>query len=212
MSQQINLFNQGFKKQSNNFSFVTMLQALGVIVAGSLLFYGYALYQGQQLTKLLDESVQRVKSEEGKLAQLNAAFSPEQSGKALQEEVQGLEKRLAEQDALIETLKSGAVGNTTGYSEYMRAFSRQVVPGLWLTAFQLTGGATQVSLSGAVLNPESLPVYIQRLGQESVMQGKTFANLQMQQTKAGAVAAGSVAAPRYVEFKLYSTTDGEAKK
>lgn len=214
MSQQINLFNPAFKKQDKSFSALTMLRAFGVIILGSLLVYGYADYQGRQLTLQLDESVRRFKSEQERLTRLTAEFSPQQSGQALQDDVQQLEKKLGEQTGLIETLKSGsgAVGNTSGYSEYMRAFSRQAVQGLWLTSFQVSGGEAQISLSGAVLNPESLPAYIQRLGQESVMRGKTFTTLQMQQPKAeGSAAAGSAAAPRYVEFRLHSTPDGEAR-
>ncbi len=122
-----------------------------------------------------------------------------------------MEKQVAEQNEIIETLKSGAVGNTTGYSEYMRAFSRQVVQGLWLTGFKVTGDAAQISLSGGVVNPELLPAYIQRLGRESIMKGKTFSTLKMQQPKAdeGAmpVRRPLLAARRYVEFTLYSSPD-----
>ena len=49
MSQQINLFNPVFLKQKKYFSVMTMLQALGLIVLGSIVFYGYAWYQVQQL-------------------------------------------------------------------------------------------------------------------------------------------------------------------
>jgi hypothetical protein len=69
----------------------------------------------------------------------------------LQAEVRQLEKDLAEQTRMVDTLKSGSVGNTTGYSQYMRAFSRQVVQGLWLTSFKVTGDGA-VSLNGAAVN------------------------------------------------------------
>ena len=42
MSQQINLFNPIFLKQKKYFSVVTMLQALLLIVLGSMLFFAYA--------------------------------------------------------------------------------------------------------------------------------------------------------------------------
>ncbi len=105
-------------------------------------------------------------------------------------------------------LKSGAIGNTEGYSEYMRAFARQSVNGLWLTAFDITGDGAQMSLSGAVLNPQLVPVYIQRLGKEKIMRGKTFATLQMQQPKQEA----DRPVARYVEFNLRSTPASEEAK
>jgi Fimbrial assembly protein (PilN) len=216
MSQQINLFNPIFMKQRKYFSLLAMLQALGMIIAGSLIFYGYAVYQVDQLKLQSEENTKRYNAEQLRLARSLNEFSPQQANQLLQDEVQRLEKQTAEQNELIETLKSGAVGNTTGYSEYMRAFARQVVQGLWLTGFKVTGDAAQISLSGGVVNPELLPAYIQRLGKERVMQGKTFSTLKMQQSKAEesgvAGQTPAVATRRYVEFTLYSGPDSEAKK
>jgi len=209
MSQQINLFNPIFMKQRKYFSLLAMLQALGLIVAGALLFYGYAIDQVGELRKQSEESTKRHNAEEVRLARFTAEFSPQQANQALQEEVRRTEKQVADQAELVEIIKSGAVGNTTGYSEYMRAFARQVVQGLWLTGFRVTGDAMQISLSGKVLSPELLPAYIQRLGKESIMQGKTFSTLQMQQPKVDAN-QGDIA--RYVEFELRSGPDSEAKK
>jgi hypothetical protein len=213
MSQQINLFNPIFMKQRKYFSLRTMLEALGLIILGALFFYSYAGYQVKQLEKQAVESAKRYEAEQARLGRFSADFSPQQAGKQLEDEVQRLEKETAEQADMIEKLKSGAVRNTTGYSEYMRAFARQAVPGLWLTGFELVGDATQISLKGRVVSPELLPVYIQRLSRERIMQGKTFATLQMQQPKAeGGAEAASRGAPRYVEFTLQSTPESEAKK
>ena len=216
MSQQINLFNPIFMKQRKYFSLLTMLQALGLVIAGSLIFYGYAIYQVGQLKLQAEENAKRYTAEQVRLAGFMAEFSPQHSMQLLQNEVQRLEKQTAEQNQIIETLKSGAVGNTTGYSEYMRAFSRQVMQGLWLTGFKVTGDAAQISLSGGVVNPELLPEYIQRLGRESIMKGKTFSTLKMQQPKVdqatGTDKAPASPARRYVEFTLYSSPNKEADK
>lgn len=216
MSQQINLFNPVFMKRRKYFSLLAMLQALGLIVSGSLICYAYAAYQIRQLNIQSEESAKRYNAEQARLVRYAAELSPQQANRLLQDEVQRLEKQVAEHGEVIETLKSGVVGNTTGYSEYMRAFSRQVVPGLWLTGFKMSGDAAQISLSGGVVNPELLPVFIQRMGNENIMHGKTFSTLQMQQPKAVAGADSNKdnrgAAARYVEFTLYSGAGSEAKK
>ena len=216
MSQQINLFNPIFMKQRKYFSLLTMLQALGMIVAGSLIFYGYAIYQVGQLRRQADENNNRYIAEQARLTVFMAELSPKRAMQTLQNEVQNMDKQVAEQNRIIETLKSGAIGNTTGYSEYMRAFSRQVVHGLWLTGFKVTGDAAQISLSGGVLNPQLLPVYIQHLGRESIMKGKTFSTLQMKQTDAdkdgGKNRKSTNPARRYIEFTLYSSPAKEADK
>jgi len=212
MSQQINLFNPIFLKQRKYLSLLTMVQALGLIVLGSLFFYGYALYQVSELKQQAEESTRRYNAEQARLARHSARFSPQQAMQALQNEVQDLEKAVAEQTLLVDTLKSGSIGNTTGYSQYMRAFSRQVVQGLWLTGFRVTGDATQISLSGGVLEPELLPIYIQRLSREQAMQGKSFSTLQMQQPKVQQGSAGASAPARYVEFTMQSIPDDESVK
>lgn len=209
MSQQINLFNPIFLKQKKYFSVTTMLQALGLIVLGSALFFAYALYQVAQLSRQADEMGKRYAAEQTRLTNFTNEFSPQQSGKQLEDELKQLEAQAAAQETMLNLLKSGALGNTEGYSEYMRAFARQTINGLWLTAFDIVGDGAQMSLSGAVVSPQLVPAYIQRLGREKVMHGKTFSTLQMQQPKKD----GDRLIPRYIEFNLRSVTvDEEAKK
>jgi len=210
MSQQVNLLNPLLKKQRDFLSLRTMLQALGFIVIGSLLFYGYAFYVADQLTKQYKEDVQRYDAEQANLERFANEFSPQRSKEILQAEVSRLEKELDTQNELGDALKSSAGGSTTGFSEYMRAFSRQVVQGLWLTGFNIPGDGLEISLSGRVLNPALLPTYIQRLGKEQIMQGKAFSTLEI---KAGTgEGVGSVSQPRYVEFNLHSRSGSEVKK
>ena len=209
MSQQINLFNPIFMKQKKYFSALTMLQALGLIIVGSALFYAYAVYQVNQLTQQVDETNKRYVAEQNRLTRYMAEYSPQKSIQQLEQEVRKLGTLATEQQGLIATLKSGAIGNTSGYSEYLRAFARQVVPGLWLSGFNIEGDGTQISLQGGVLKPSLVPAYIQRLNREKVMQGKSFAALQMRQPT---TASGKQATGRYVEFTLQSVeTDGKAK-
>lgn len=209
MSQQINLFNPVFLKQKKYFSVVTMLQALGLILVGSALFYGYAWYQVRQLEVQTQEMTRRYEAEQKRLVNYANEFSPQRAAQQLQEELQALETQAAEQGRLLDTLKSGAIGNTRGYSEYLRAFAHQSLNGLWLTGFEINGDGAQMVLHGAAISPQLVPGYIQRLNREEVMRGKSFAALQMSRPKA----ADDGGAPRgYVEFSLRSTPEPEAKK
>jgi len=201
MSQQINLLNPRLTRQRDYFSFPNMLQGLGLVVFGSLLFYSYAFYQSSQLTKQFEENTKRYNSEQARLTQFTRDFSPKQSKEELQAEVSMLEKELAEKKELVEVLRSSAGGSTAGFSEYMRAFARQIVQGVWLTGFTLSGEGV-IRLSGGAVNPELLPIYIQRLGKEQIMHDKTFSALKIE-----------AAVPlRYVTFDLSSKPDGDVKK
>ncbi len=56
MAQQINLYNPIFLQKKKHFSTVTMLQALGLLLAGILAFYGYAVHESRALTRVADDS------------------------------------------------------------------------------------------------------------------------------------------------------------
>lgn len=200
MSQQINLFNPVFMKQKKYFSVVAMAQALGLIVLGSVAFYGYGLYEVRQLSRQADEMSARYAAEQKRFINYSNEFALQRTGQMVEEELTQLEAKAKAQEVVLNSLKSGAFGNTSGYSEFMRGFARQSVSGLWLTGFDIVGDGTQMSLSGGVTDPQQVPAYIQRLGREKVMQGKTFATLQMQQPKKD----GDRTVPRYVEFNLRS--------
>jgi len=208
MSQQINLFNPVFLKQKKHFSALTMLQALLLIVIGSMLFYGYAMYQVKLLAKQTAEMNTRYESEQKRLVNYINEFSPQRAQQLLSDELQTVEAQASQQEALLATLRSGAIGNTQGYSEYLRAFARQTIKGLWLTAFNINGDGAQMSLHGAAVNPRLLPEYIQRMNREPVMRGKSFAALQMKLPEA----VNNQPVAGYVEFSLRSVAAEEVGK
>jgi len=202
MSQQINLFNPVFLAQRKYFSTLAMLQALALVALGAGLFYAYAAYQVQQVERQFADAARRFAVDQQTLASYQAGLTPQQSQQLLLDEVSRVEQQLTAQNELIATLKNGVIGNTTGYSEYMLAFARQSIQGLWLTGFNITGDATQMTMHGAALQPELLPAYVRRLNLEKIMRGKSFASLQMQQAEG--------VSPRFVKFTLQSEVRNEA--
>jgi hypothetical protein len=208
VNQQINLFNPQLLRQKQYFSMLTMLQALALLMLGSAMLYAYAVYQVQLLTEQSAESSKRYEAAQARLARYSADFSPQQAKQLLEDELKKAEAEAMAQRELIDTLKSGAIGNTSGYSEYMRAFARQTINGLWLTGFDITGDAVQMGMRGGALNPELVPGYIKRLSQEKIMRGKEFAALQMQQHK---YEEGKPAGRPYLEFTLQSAETGAKK-
>jgi hypothetical protein len=200
VSQQINLFNPVFLNQRKLFSVVTMLQGLGLILAGAALFYAYALYQLNAANKQSEATSKRIDAEQVKLSNFLAGYSSEEANKSLENELKQATARAEVLQKQIEILKAG--GNTAGYSEYMRAFARRSIHGLWLTEFYITGDPAQITIKGNVLSPELLPEYIRALGTEPVMHNISFSSLQMQRGDNG---------QRYVRFTLTSGANGAAK-
>ena len=206
MSQQINLINSNFLLERKYFSMRAMLQALALLILGLVLFYAYVSHQIQMLEEHGVESARRLTVTQEKVASYAAGFSSQQTHPMLLDELARNEANLAAQQSLIEVLKNSLDGNATGYSEYMRAFSRQAVEGLWLTGFHISGNDKEIAIQGAVLKPELLPAYVRRLSREKIMRGKSFAALQMQQAT-----KQDPHMTNYVEFLMQSTLHSERK-
>lgn len=208
MSQQINLFNPAFEKQKHHFSARSMLCSLGVIV---LVAMGLNWY-GQQRIGALEQQVALSKAalevREARRTQVAAQFAPRVKDPLI---AQALVQAEAERQALHEAegfLASGEIGTTQGYAEYFRAFARSRVDGLWLTGVNVVGAGKQISLQGKVAQPALVPKYIAALGKERILNGKSFAALEIGQQPATAPSApvAAVAAPApFLEFNLQST-------
>ena len=210
MSQQINLFNPIFLKQKKYFSAAAMLQALGLILVGAILLVVYASIQSDQLGKEASATSNQLASTLAQLAKINTEFKPRQKSKALEDDIQKAEVEVAALQHVFGILDKGDFGNTKGYSEYLRAFARQSVDGLWLTGFNILGAGNEIGLQGRVLQAELVPAYISRLGREPVMRGKSFSSLEMQVARAeetGKDGAGTKPGKQaaYIDFTLQSS-------
>lgn len=220
MSQQINLFNPALLRQKQRLSAMTMAQGLAVILVGAVAFAGYARVQTQELAAQAAAVTAQLDGAKAQLAKVMAEHVPRQKSQELEAHVQRLETEIDEQRKAFDVVRRGGVGDTQGYSGYLRAFSRQIVEGLWLTGFTIDSVAKRMELQGRALQPELVPAYIHRLGQEPVMQGKSFAQLVMSRPEADAQKNGQgrtqdspqgSAAPdrrqpaKYLEFVLKSS-------
>jgi Tfp pilus assembly protein PilN len=211
VSQQINLFNPIFLKQEKLFSAVTMAQALGLILLGSAVLIAYSYYQSSSLSIQADANTTQLALAQTQLAKINADFGPRQKSKLIEGDIQKTETEMKSLQQVFDILQKGEFGNTKGYAEYLRAFSRQILGGVWLTGFSIYGAGNEIGLQGRALQPELVPAYISRLKREPVMQGKSFATLEMRLPLVDQAGKGDPAAAKqrvpasYIEFNLRSS-------
>lgn len=210
MSQQINLFNPIFLKQKKYFSATAMAQALGLILIGSVLALAYAYYQTSNLSREAIAVAAQLNASQARLVTVNAEYGLRPKSKSLEDEIQKTEAETKALQQVFDILQKGEFGNTKGYADYFRAFSRQIVDGLWITGFNILGAGNEIGLQGRALQAEAVPVYINRLKREPVMLGKSFATLEMQvplveQPKSGPSNDTQLAPAAYIEFNLQSS-------
>jgi hypothetical protein len=214
MAQQINLFNPVFLKQKKYFSAVTMLQSLGLVVAGVLVFYGYTLYATRMQSRVAAESAQQLAVQ----SQQVAGLGNRGKSRLVQDELARATTRLKQREETLGLLRTGGLGNSTGFARYLTALAHEGVSGVWLTGFSISGDETELQLSGRVLQADLVPLYLRALNREEVMRGRRISELRLTAREerdtvtaapganpqsTGEASAKAPAAPnRYVEFSL----------
>lgn len=205
MSQQINLFNPQFLAKKKYFSSVTMVQALGLLVLGMVAFYGFALWQDRTLARQTGESARAYEQQKQQFTKVTAELSPERREAQLDQDLKSIEAAIALRRALLRELGTGTLTRPAGYSEYLRAFARQTVQGLWLTSLQIAEGGDQLTMSGRALQADLVPVLIGRLKQESVLRGRPLEALAITRSTVGKEPARSI-----VDFTVSSPGSPES--
>lgn len=208
MSQQINLFNPVFLKQKKVFSSLAMAQALGVLLFGSLAMVAYGKHHVNKLDKEAQMVNAQLVQKRARQAMVNAEFAPRQPSPALMAEIAEAEAQLRSLQRVSGVLERGELGNTAGFSEYYKALARQNMPGLWLTGVSVAGA--EIGIRGRAMEGSMVPGYINRLTREPVLQGKSFASLDIAQGETKGDGGKTVAAP-FVEFRLESVMQEAAR-
>ena len=199
MSQQINLFNPLFLEKKKYLSAVTMTQAIGLIVLGLAVFYAFAFWQDRKLARQIAESGRAYEQQKQQFGKITAELSPEKREAQLDQDLKSIEAAIALRRSLMGELGKGGPAGPGGYSEYLRAFARQTVQGLWLTSIQIAEGGGQLTMSGRALQADLVPVLIGRLKQESVLRGRPLEGLAITRSTAGKAPGRAI-----VEFTVTS--------
>ena len=208
MSQQINLFNPVFLQKKKVFTAAAMAAALGVLVLGLVAMGVAARVRVASLQVQADQGAAQLEKAQRRLAGVSADFAPRKEDPRVAEELAQAQGELLGLKEVAGVIERGELGDTRGYAEYFRALARQSVDGLWLTGVTIGGAGLDLGVRGRALDPALVPGFLGRLRNESVMQGKPVASLQIGEAAALKVVKdgkeASAPAP-YVEFSLQST-------
>ena len=193
LGQQINLYNPAFCKPRTPIPASLIATCLMLIAAAALLFYGYTLYRTGDAERSFARNAALLDAGQATLA----GFSPDQAREALRGELQQLEKQAADANRVADELRRAGADNTDGYSEALRALTRQLLPGLSLNGFRMDGET--ISVAGSAASPDLVQKYIKKLGGESALQHKNVSMLKIEPRRSDA--------GHSVEFSLSLTQD-----
>jgi type IV pilus assembly PilN-like protein len=208
MTQNINLLSSGLSKPRVGLSLATLVTCLGLALLALFAAQFILQYQVSSLTAQLrgmQESIKDQRAQAEKLTGLAAARKPDPQ---LEVEIGKLQLELRQAHEAVAALNASSFGEGRGFAEYLRAFSRQSLEGLWLTAFTING--KELELRGRALRPDLVPAYIQRLNDEDVLAGRSFARLEMNRPEAQP--AADKKPPQVASFLEFSLATREAVK
>lgn len=207
--QQVNLFNPALQPQKKGLSASMMGVALLVLVAGIAALAAGLQAQTARMRQEADHGAAQLARKQARLAMVNAEFAPRSKSAELEAQIREAEAQLAALRHVSDMLQRGELGDTNGFAGYFKALARQSVPGLWLTGVTVAG--KDIGIKGRTLDPALVPGYIQRLTQEPLLQGKSFASLQIgqaEQLERPGPDGKPVRSPApYVEFSLQSVAE-----
>ena len=198
MSQQINLYQPIFRKEEKKFSTVAMLQAMGLVVVGVSAIYAYSWWHVGTLKSELKRAEQQHAAATKRLADATEKFGQGPGRTSLDSQITRMESEIVTKQRIQEILQRGIFSNTRGFSDYFVSFARQHIPGVWLTGFDITGAAEQMTLAGRSTNPELVPRYMQKLSAEKSLSGIEFRVFQMNRPAPDP----KEASVNYIEFQI----------
>lgn len=205
MSQQINLYRPIFRKQEKKFSARAMLQAGAAIIAGVAVIYGVLAWHVASLREEARQVERQLAASQKRLHEVGQRFGPGAKSRLLEDEVARLEKQVAARRQVQAILRQGIFTNARGYSDFLEAFARQHVPGVWLTGFDIIGAGESLRLAGRTTDPAQVPRYVQRLALEQALAGREFQVFVLSRPEPKDAPGGR----GYVDFVFRTSASGE---
>jgi hypothetical protein len=174
MRQQINLYQPIFAEARKPLAAATVAIGLVLVAAGLIAFSINTQLGIKKIAVQVDALHAQQSEQEAALAQATEEHTKRSNPAAIQARVKSMTASLDERNRALQLLKSGAAGQTTGFAARMEGLARRHVEGLWIDHLIISGTNGSMSIAGATLNADIVPVYLQSLAQEQVLNGTRF--------------------------------------
>lgn len=182
MSQQINLYNPALFPKRDWLKAYYVGRGLLVLALVLILLVAGLRYQTHRLTQQAEAGKSQAQARQAELQAVQKSFVAKQPDATLVEQVRSGEAGLQRMQRGLVLLRGGSLGRVDGFSSYMAAFSRQVVPGVWLTHFTVAADGA-FELRGRTSRAELVPDYLGRLQAEKVLADHKLAGFNLERAQ-----------------------------
>ncbi len=190
-TQQINLYLPELRPNREWLTAARLVTSVAAVIVVMMLISSWNYWQRSSLQQELAAAQTDLAAQTARTEQIERDAASRSSNEALLRDIETREVRLAQSQELLEFLRNTTLGNSTGYSEYVKDLSRASFDGIWLTEFLIAGGSDSVFLRGNALQTAMVPDYVGRLsGSQSSLQGRLFSRLQSNRVTVPAAEGG----------------------
>lgn len=188
MAQQINLYDPALLSKRDWFALSNVVLGAGVlavlvVAAGWLVRLDVPALQAQAATQDI-----QLKAMREQVLALGKRGADRQADARLEQDLTAARQLAAARGEILGVLRQRLAADAPPFAEYLRGFSRQTMPGLWLTGFAWDAAAGSIEIRGRTVDPALLPEYIRRLNREPAFRGHAFAALTIAEGKPDTVA------------------------
>lgn len=197
MIQQVNLYQEILQSRPRA---VLNPYILGLTVV-MLVLIGISVYITVDLNNTknsLQQAKQQLRKAETHVQLLQVQYPKKQINTLLTQEISRSQNILASLSRVIHLLTDKKSDQTQGFSRYFSALARQSISDVWLRTIYINAQTNNLELQGSTYIAEKIPVFIQKLHNETVFQGKHFEKLTMSQAEAS---------ENQIDFTVSSTTE-----
>jgi MSHA biogenesis protein MshI len=197
MQQQINLYQPPLKRAPQALTLKHVGLAAAAVALLLILISTGQYWHGRTVHARLAKLNKQQGALSQTVKQLQKTLAQRQPDPALQAQLARLDSQLQHKQRVLTQIKGRDFGNSEGFARVFVGLARQRLDGLWLTGLNISQGGQALDLRGSALDPQLLPRYLQRLGQEPGLQGINFETFLMQRPAQGG---------NHIDFDLKSTT------
>ncbi len=182
MTQQINLYQDSFRREKS------WLNARGIlIISGALAALLLGLYGKASISAWLDvrnvAKLELRKAEQAqRLKELKAQVPGPSKGQVLAREIEALSQEVRVRERLYDVIVPGTGGNIEGFSSHLVGLARQRIHGVWLQTIRINEGGDDLKLVGYTLRPDGVPDLLEKLRSEPAFMGRDFRRLLLERT------------------------------
>lgn len=185
MHQQINLYRAEFRNTEPNFGATSIAIGCAAVVAAMLVVYVFAIGQLSGIDKELQIVSQQEAAALKQLERMQPLIGAVSGEQTWAQRLDDATRALEEKQLVLSLVQGSTLGDTLGFSRYLRSLARQDTDGLWLTHISLSAQGNRNRLQGKALRAELVATYLQRLAEEPPFARQRFNQFQIEGPASG---------------------------